>query len=179
MIKNLPAMQETWVPSLDQEDPLKKEMAIHSYSCLEDFMDRGAWRATIQRVAKSGTRPRTKHTLRCYLLILNLGTWFLESIHTDKAPGSWNAQRKLHVRFLQFTQPGSLLLGALNGICCCKWQWIKMGGRPKGQCLQILGNSAAQTSGFPLGHTESGCWRLQGQTERGFHAEEQQSLRPL
>ena len=118
-------------------------------------------------------------TLRCYLLILNLGTWFLESIHTDKAPGSWNAQRKLHVRFLQFTQPGSLLLGALNGICCCKWQWIKMGGRPKGQCLQILGNSAAQTSGFPLGHTESGCWRLQGQTERGFHAEEQQSLRPL
>ena len=30
MIKNLPAMQETWVPSLDQEDPLKKEMATHS-----------------------------------------------------------------------------------------------------------------------------------------------------
>ena len=30
MIKNLPATQETWVPSLDQEDPLKKEMATHS-----------------------------------------------------------------------------------------------------------------------------------------------------
>jgi len=27
--KNLPAMQETWVPSLAQEDPLK-EMATHS-----------------------------------------------------------------------------------------------------------------------------------------------------
>ena len=30
MVKNLPAMQETWVRSLGQEDPLEKEMAIHS-----------------------------------------------------------------------------------------------------------------------------------------------------
>ena len=30
MVKNLPAMQETWVQSLDQEDPLEKETAIHS-----------------------------------------------------------------------------------------------------------------------------------------------------
>ena len=29
-VKNLPAMQETWVPSLGGEDPLEKEMAIHS-----------------------------------------------------------------------------------------------------------------------------------------------------
>ena len=29
-IKNLPAMQETWVRSLGQEDPLEKEMATHS-----------------------------------------------------------------------------------------------------------------------------------------------------
>ena len=29
MIKNLPAMQETRVQSLDQEDPLEKEMATH------------------------------------------------------------------------------------------------------------------------------------------------------
>ena len=29
MIKNLPAMHETQVQSLDQEDPLEKEMAIH------------------------------------------------------------------------------------------------------------------------------------------------------
>ena len=27
-VKNLPAMQETWVQSLDQEDPLEKGMAI-------------------------------------------------------------------------------------------------------------------------------------------------------
>ena len=28
-LKHLPAMQETWVQSLDQEDPLEKEMATH------------------------------------------------------------------------------------------------------------------------------------------------------
>ena len=30
MVKNLPAMQETWVQSLVWEDILEKEMAIHS-----------------------------------------------------------------------------------------------------------------------------------------------------
>ena len=30
MVKNLPAMQGTWVQSLGWEDPLEKEMATHS-----------------------------------------------------------------------------------------------------------------------------------------------------
>ena len=30
MVKHLPTMQETWVRSLGQEDPLEKEMATHS-----------------------------------------------------------------------------------------------------------------------------------------------------
>ena len=30
MVKNLPAVQETWVRSLGQEDPLEKGMASHS-----------------------------------------------------------------------------------------------------------------------------------------------------
>ena len=29
-VKNLPAMQETWVQSLGQEDPLEKGMATHA-----------------------------------------------------------------------------------------------------------------------------------------------------
>ena len=29
LVKNLPAMQETWVQSLGWEDPLQKEMATH------------------------------------------------------------------------------------------------------------------------------------------------------
>ena len=30
VVKNLPAIQETWVQSLDQKDPLEKGMATHS-----------------------------------------------------------------------------------------------------------------------------------------------------
>ena len=30
MVKNLPVVQETWVPSLGWEYPLEKEMATHS-----------------------------------------------------------------------------------------------------------------------------------------------------
>ena len=39
-IKNLPAMQETQVRSLGQEDPQEYPL---QYSCLENSMDRGAW----------------------------------------------------------------------------------------------------------------------------------------
>ena len=30
MVENPPAVQETWVPSLGQENPLEEEMATHS-----------------------------------------------------------------------------------------------------------------------------------------------------
>ena len=33
----------------------------HQYSCLENSMDRGAWRAAVHGVAKSGTRLRDSH----------------------------------------------------------------------------------------------------------------------
>ena len=42
MVKNLPAMQKTWIQSLGQEDPLEKGMATHS-SIL-------AWRNPMDRV---------------------------------------------------------------------------------------------------------------------------------
>ena len=53
MVKNLPAMRETWVWSLGWEDILEKEMAIHS--SLENSMDRGGWQATVYGVAESDT----------------------------------------------------------------------------------------------------------------------------
>ena len=46
------------VQSLGWDDFLEKGMATHSTvlcSCLETPMDRGAWQATIHRVAKSWT----------------------------------------------------------------------------------------------------------------------------
>ena len=57
MIKNPPAVRETWVPSLGREDPLEEDMATHS-SILAWRVptDRGAWWATVHGVAKSWTR---------------------------------------------------------------------------------------------------------------------------
>ena len=43
ILKNPPAMQETWVRSLGWEDPL------------EEGMDRRVWQATVHEVAKSQT----------------------------------------------------------------------------------------------------------------------------
>ena len=45
-------MQETQVQSLSREDPLEEGMATQ-YSCLENPMDRGAWRAIVHGVEKS------------------------------------------------------------------------------------------------------------------------------
>ena len=54
MVKNLPAMWETQVRSLGQEDSLEKGMATHSsISCLENSMDSRTWQATVHGVAKS------------------------------------------------------------------------------------------------------------------------------
>ena len=54
MVKNLPTMQETWVRPLGQEDSLEKEMTTQN-ACLENSVDRGAWKATVHSVAKSQT----------------------------------------------------------------------------------------------------------------------------
>ena len=46
--------QAMWVQALSQEDPLEEGMATHSsILCLESPIDRGAWWATVHRVAKS------------------------------------------------------------------------------------------------------------------------------
>ena len=56
MVKNLPAMQETQVPSLDQEEsPREGNRNWLQYSWLENSMDRGAWWATVHEVTKSLT----------------------------------------------------------------------------------------------------------------------------
>ena len=84
-VKNPPAVQETqemWVCSLNQEDPLEKEMETPSkYSCLGNPMDRGAWWATVHGVTKSRTQLSTGHTqtIFCPLLLLD-SLFFLKTI---------------------------------------------------------------------------------------------------
>ena len=57
MVKNLPAMWETWVQSLGWEDPLEEGMANHSSILnLENSMNRGACWGTVQGVTESQTQ---------------------------------------------------------------------------------------------------------------------------
>ena len=56
-VKSPPAMQETWVQSLDWDDPLEEGMATPSSIFVWRIpMDRGAWWVTLHGVAKSQTR---------------------------------------------------------------------------------------------------------------------------
>ena len=67
VINNSPTlqkMQETQVWSFSWEDALEEEMATPlQYSCLENSMDRGAWRATVHGVAMSWTHDWATNTL--------------------------------------------------------------------------------------------------------------------
>ena len=55
-VKDLPAIQETWVQSLAWDDPLEKGKATHSsIPAFRIPMDRGAWQARVHGVAQSGT----------------------------------------------------------------------------------------------------------------------------
>ena len=64
MVKNLPAIQEpqeTWFDPWVGKIPGEGNGSRHQYSCLENSMDRGAWRATVHGVAKSQTPLSNSH----------------------------------------------------------------------------------------------------------------------
>ena len=46
-VKNLPALQETWVQSLGQEDPLEKGMTSTPLFLPEEFHGQRTWEATV------------------------------------------------------------------------------------------------------------------------------------
>ena len=65
MVKNLPAVQETWVQSLSEEDPLEKGMQptlvllpreSHGQKKKKNPMDRRVWQAAVHGVAQSQTQ---------------------------------------------------------------------------------------------------------------------------
>ena len=56
MVKNPPAMQETWVRFLGWDDPLEEGMATHSSILAWRIpVERGAWQAIVYGIAKSWT----------------------------------------------------------------------------------------------------------------------------
>ena len=83
MIKNLPAMWESWVQSLSCEDPLEEGMATHSSILAWRIpMNRGAWRAPVHGVSESDMTEATslRHSYAwvhfIFLVHLNLGSKF-------------------------------------------------------------------------------------------------------
>ena len=69
-VKNLPAMQETWVWSLGWEDPLEEGMATHSNILAWRIPKvRGAWQAIVHGVAKSRTQLSNWHFHTSQLLL--------------------------------------------------------------------------------------------------------------
>ena len=56
MVKNLSAMWDTWVRSLDWDDPLEEGMTTQSSILAWRIpMDRGAWDTTVYGIAQSWT----------------------------------------------------------------------------------------------------------------------------
>ena len=56
VVKNLPAVRETWFQSLGQEDLLEKEMAAHSSILAWRIpIEKGAWWAAVNEVTKCQT----------------------------------------------------------------------------------------------------------------------------
>ena len=79
MVKNLSAVQETWVQSLNQEDPLEKGMAIHSNNLTWKFLwteepgrleSKGSQRVRHDWVTNTLTRPAWRSSgMRNYIFI--------------------------------------------------------------------------------------------------------------
>jgi len=72
-LKRLPAMWETWVRSLGQEDPLEKEMATHS----SILAWRIPWTAELGGLQSTGCKELdTTERLHFLSLSLLVGNWF-------------------------------------------------------------------------------------------------------
>ena len=80
IVKNLPAMQKTWVRSLGGEDPLEKGMATHS--CLGNSMDRGALWATCVEFQRVGHDSATL----IFEGPLTLRLAFAKALHAAETP---------------------------------------------------------------------------------------------
>ena len=58
MVKNLPAIQATWLWSLGWEDPLEEGLQPTPVFLPGEFHGQRSWQATIHEVTESQTQPR-------------------------------------------------------------------------------------------------------------------------
>ena len=86
MVKNLPAMQETWVRSLGWEDPLEKGKAIHSSILAWRIPRAEEWRATVAWVTKELDRTEqltlTHSSVDGHLFLIFLSANFMSILQS-------------------------------------------------------------------------------------------------
>ena len=75
-VKNPPTMQETWqepwVRFLPQNIPWRRKWQALWQSCMENPMDRGAWKTTVHRVTKeSDTTQRLCNNNKVYIWLIH------------------------------------------------------------------------------------------------------------
>ena len=102
LVKNPPAMRESWVQSLGWEDPLEEGVATHSSILAWRIpMDRGAWWVTVHGIVKSWTRPEQPSTAQHRRLrtLVPIGLYLLSEIEVKSAESK----------------------GAIDGIRSCKY----------------------------------------------------------
>ena len=81
-------MQETKVRSLGREDALEEGMATHSSTLAWRIpMDRGAWQATVHRVAESWTQMKRQARSHMYL-----SKWLREALNSGSSDYKLNPE---------------------------------------------------------------------------------------
>ena len=93
-VKRLPAMQETWVQSLGQEDPLEKEMATHSSTL--------AWKIPwTEKPGISKSRTRLSHFTSLHFTEVHYRRYFSrewsEQIFCDK---TYQNKKKIEIALI-------------------------------------------------------------------------------
>ena len=72
MVKNPPAMQESWVRTLDREDPLEEGMATHSSILAWKIpMDRGTWLQSMGFQRAGHTERLSTHAHICVCVCIH------------------------------------------------------------------------------------------------------------
>ena len=118
-MKNPPAMQETWVRYLGQEDPLEEGMVTHSSILAWRIpMDRGARGGYSHGVAKSQTRTKrlSKHSPPFHILLRVHGKALLMPSSLTILSSSWTQLKTVF----------SLLSDSRYHLplCACLWVYV-------------------------------------------------------
>ena len=163
MVKNLPAMRETWVWALDLEDPLEKEQLPTAVFLPGEFHGRGAWRATVHGVARVGHDWVTYPILQAPMSweALSIGLICPRAIYVHRLTFHMTIIPFLHRRCLSKVITQSFQIVDENVGKRHYWAFLKGGWHCRGKrtyCCQIgyisLGSAtlSSQSCGFSSSH---------------------------